>query len=279
MTIKIITDSVCDLPSEVVRDLDITIIPINVCFGTEVFRDGVDISTEEFYRRLETGKVFPTTAVPPPAIMAATYDKVTEKADELIVVTLSQKLSGLYNAACQAVELMEKKCRVEVVDSRCVIMAQGFVVMKAAEAACRGATTEEVLKLIQYNSNRVATYSMFDTLEYLKRGGRISKIAAMMGNLFNVHPLLGIKDGEVVSLGKRRSREEALDALYDFVMEYKAIEEMAVEYYKATGDADRLLNRLNGKFPKERVYHGKTSPVIGAHTGPNLLVVAVLGDK
>ncbi len=279
MTVKIVTDSLCDLPPQIVKELDITVIPIHVCFGTEVYRDGIDISTEDFYKKLETSKIFPTTAVPPPADFVRAYEQAAEKADAILVITLSSKLSGLYQAAKAAVELMKKKCQVEVVDSQWVIMAEGFIVMKAAQAARQGAKLEEIVKLVQRNINRVATCSVFDTLEYLKRGGRISKVSALMGNLMHIHPILGMKNGEVVSMGRRRSRTEALDYMYDFVMKYKNIEEMSVACFKAADDAESLIERLNTKFPKERVFRSRTSPVIGAHTGPNLLVVAVLGDK
>lgn len=279
MTVKIVTDSICDLPPQTIKELGIITIPIQVCFGTEVYRDGIDISTEDFYKKLETSKVFPTTAVPPPTDFIKAYDQAAAEADEIAVITLSSRLSGFYNAAKQAVELMTKKARVEVIDSQWVIMAEGFIVMKAAQAARQGARLDEIVKLVQRNINRVATCSVFDTLEYLKRGGRISKIAAMMGNMMHIHPILGMKDGEVVSLGRRRSRAEAMDYMYDFVMEYNNIEEMSVACYKAADDAEALIERLNTKFPKERVIRSRTSPVIGAHTGPNLLVVAVLGDK
>ena len=279
MTVKIVTDSICDLPPGIVKDLDITVIPIHVCFGTKVYRDGIDISTEDFYQKLETSKVFPTTAVPPPAEFVKAYEQAAERSDELLVITLSSKLSGFHQAAKQAVALMKKKCRVEVLDSNWVIMAEGFIVMKAAQAARQGARLDEIVKSVQRNIDRVATCSVFDTLEYLQRGGRISKIAALMGNLMHIHPILGMKDGEVVSFGRKHSRAEALDYMYDFVMEYKNIEEMSVAFFKAAEDAERLLERLNPKFPKERVFRSRTSPVIGAHTGPNLLVVAVLGDK
>lgn len=279
MTVKIVTDSVCDLPPQTIKELGIITIPIQVCFGTEVYRDGIDISTEDFYKKLETSKVFPTTAVPPPAEFIKAYDQAAAEADEIAVITLSSRLSGFYNAAKQAVELMTKKARVEVIDSQWVIMAEGFIVMKAAQAARQGAGLDEIVKLVQRNINRVATCSVFDTLEYLQRGGRISKIAAMMGNMMHIHPILGMKDGEVVSLGRRRSRAEAMDYMYDFVMEYNNIEEMSVACYKAADDAEALIERLNAKFPRERVIRSRTSPVIGAHTGPNLLVVAVLGNK
>lgn len=279
MTVKIITESVCDLPAQIVKELGITVIPLPVHFGTEVYRDGVDISTEEFYRKLETSKVFPTTAIPPPGDFVNAYDKAAEEADEILHIALSSKLSGLYNAAKLAVELMTKKCRVEVLDSQWVIMAQGFLVMKAAKAAREGANLDDILNLVRRDMKRLATRSIFDTLEYLKRGGRISKVQAALGGMMHIHPILGVKDGEVASFGRARSRDEALEYLYDFVMGYKNIEELSVAYYKAVDDAEKLIERLDAKFPKERIIRSRTSPVIGAHTGPNLLVVVVLGDQ
>jgi DegV family protein with EDD domain len=279
MTVKIITESVCDLPAQIVKELGITVIPLPVHFGTEVYRDGVDISTEEFYQKLETSKVFPTTAIPPPGDFVNAYDKAAEEADEILHIALSSKLSGLYNAAKLAVELMTKKCRVEVLDSQWVIMAQGFLVMKAAKAAREGANLDDILNLVRRDMKRLATRSIFDTLEYLKRGGRISKVQAALGGMMHIHPILGVKDGEVASFGRARSRDEALEYLYDFVMGYKNIEELSVAYYKAVDDAEKLIERLDAKFPKERIIRSRTSPVIGAHTGPNLLVVVVLGDQ
>lgn len=279
MTVKIITDSVADLPPQVVKDLGITVIPVNVCFGDEVYRDGVDITTEEFYEKLAQSEVMPVTSVPALGVFAETYDKLAEETDEILVITLSSKLSGVYEVASQGVKLMKKKCRVEVVDSHWVIMAQGFIVMSAARAALAGASFDEVLEVVHRNISRVQLCSAFDTLEYLKRGGRIGKAAAFMGTMLHIQPIIGIKNGEVVPLGRTRSRAKAIDYLYNFVMSYSYIEEMSVAYVTAVDDAERLIERLSLKFPKERVYRSRTSPVIGAHTGPNLLVLALLGDR
>lgn len=279
MTVKIITDSVADLPPEIVKELGITIIPINICFGNEVYSDGIDITVEEFYQRLERSKIMPTTAVPPLGVFAETYDSVAEETDEILIITLSSKLSGFYSAAIQAIELMKKKRHIYVVDSRWVIMTEGFIVMSAARAAREGASFGEVLEIVNRTMSRVQLCSVFDTLEYLKRGGRISKLAAFMGNMLNIHPILGVKNGEVVSFGKKRSRAEAINYLFNFAMSYSTIDELSVAYYAAAQDAEDLIERLNVKFPRERIYCSKTSPVIGTHTGPNLLVLAIMGDR
>ena len=279
MTVRIVTDSVADIPAEIVEELDITVVPIHVCFGNEVYRDGVDISTEEFYKKLENSKVMPTTAVPAPGVFAATYDKLAEETDGIVAIVLTSKLSGFYNVAKQGIELMKKRCRVEVIDSQWAIMAEGFIVIAAARAARAGAGIDEVLELVDKNISRVQLCAAFDTLEYLKRGGRVGKAAALMGSMFHIHPIIGLEDGVVVPLGKARSMEEAVDYLYNFAAKYSYIEELSIACYSATEEAGQLVDRLSTIFPHERIIRSGTSPVIGTHTGPNLIALAIMGDR
>jgi DegV family protein with EDD domain len=230
MAVLIVTDSIADLPPQVVEELGITVIPINIHFGDEVYRDGIDITTEEFYEKLERSTTIPTTSAPSPGVFTAAYDRLAEETDEILVITLSSKLSVLYEVAQQSIQFMKKECRVEVVDSQLAIMAQGFVVMTAARAARDGARFEEVLEVARCNINRSQTRSTFDTLEYLKRGGRISKAAAFVDSMLHVHPITGMKDGVVESFGRVRTRSKAIDYLYEFAMGYSYIEELAVAY-------------------------------------------------
>ncbi len=132
MAVKIVTDSVADLPSQVVNELGITVVPINVRFGTEVYRDGVDLTADQFYERLVHDKILPVTSVPSPGAFAEAYDKLAEATDEILAIIVSSKLSGTYEVALQSIGLMKRKCRVEVIDSHWAVMAQGFIVMKAA---------------------------------------------------------------------------------------------------------------------------------------------------
>jgi len=279
MTVKIITDSVADIPAEVIAELGITVIPVLVRFGEETYRDGIDITTDQFYEKLVNTRVMPSTAVPSMDMFARTYAKLAEEMDEILVIMLSSKLSGLYNAALQSAELVEGECRIEVVDSGCAVMAQGFVVIKAARAARDGAGMDEILEIIRRELPRVEIRAAFDTLEYLKRGGRIGRAAALMGSMLKVNPVITLKDGVVEPAGRTRSRTKAIDLLYDFAAGYSHIEELAVEGANCPEDVDRLVERLSAIFPKERIYRSRTTPVIGAHTGPGLILVAVMGDK
>jgi len=279
MAVKIVTDSVADLPPQVVKELGIAVIPLLIRFGTEIYRDGIDLTTDEFYYKLVRSKVFPVTSVPPPATFAEAYDRLAKEADEILAIILSSKLSGIYDVAVQSIGLMKRKCRVEVIDSQWATMAQGFIVMAAAKAAKAGANLDEVMAIAQRNIPRVDFRAAFDTLEYLRRGGRIGRAQAFLGSMLKVNPIITLKDGVVEPAGRTRSRAKAIDHLYNFVMSYPHIEEMAVEDTATPDEAEALVERLSSKFPKERTYRSKMTPAIGTHTGPRLLLVAVQGDR
>ncbi len=279
MTVKIVTDSVADIPAEIIAELDISVIPVLLRFGEEVLRDGIDITTDHFYERLATSKVLPTTSVPSMDMFARTYARLGEETDEILVIMLSSKLSGIHNAALQSAKLMEDKYRIEVIDSGTAVMAEGFVVIRAARAAKDGASIDEIKKIVRRELSRVDMRAAFDTLDYLQRGGRIGKAQALLGSMLKVNPIITVRDGVVEPAGRARSRAKAIDHLYDFAASYKHLEEVAVEDAACPSDSDYLVERLGKIFPKERIYRSRTTPVIGTHTGPGLLLVAVLGDK
>jgi DegV family protein with EDD domain len=279
MPVKIVTDSVADIPPEIVQELGISIIPVLVRFGEDTYRDGIDMTTDQFYARLVSSKVMPTTSVPSLDMFARTYARLAEETDEILVIMLSAKLSGLYNAALQSAALIEGKCRIVVVDSRQAVMAQGFIVIKAARAARDGASLDEILGIVDQNLSRVEMHAAFDTLEYLQRGGRIGRAQAFLGSMLRVNPIITLKDGVVEPAGRARSRSKAIDHLYEFAAGYSHIEELAVEGAACPDDVERMIERLSAIFPRERILRSRTTPVIGTHTGPGLLLVAVLGDK
>ncbi len=279
MTVKIVTDSVSDISPAIADELGITVVPLNVVFGSEIYRDGIDLTTDEFYEKLERSQHLPTTSTPPLQTFIQVYDKLAEEADEILVITIARKLSATGESALKAIESMDRKCRVEVLDSQMAIMAEGLLVITAAKAARDGASLDEILKAADRDIPRIQTRMAFDTLEYLKRGGRIGKAKALMGSMLKINPILGIRDGEVFPFGQERSRTKAIDRLYEFVMSYSKIDEMAVEDATTPGEADALVERLVEKYPRERIYRSKFSPVIGTNVGPSVIGVAVLGDR
>lgn len=277
--VKIVTDSVSDLPAEVRAALGITVIPLIVRFGGDEYRDGVDLSAEEFYEKLRSSPDFPVTSVPPPQAFADAYDRLAEETDEILAITLTSRLSGTYQTAVKSRELMKKPCRVEVLDSRLATMAQGFVVMRAAEAARDGAALEEALEAARRAIPRSDMLACFDTLEYLRRGGRIGAAQAFLGSMLKIHPLIALREAVVAPAGRTRSRTKAVERLCEFAAGYERIEELGVEHSACPEEADALVERLAAYHPRERIYRSQLTPVMGTHTGPGLLLVAALGDK
>jgi DegV family protein with EDD domain len=179
----------------------------------------------------------------------------------------------------QSVGLMKKQCRVEVIDTKSAAMALGLLVITAARLAQTGAGFNEVRDDVYRNIPRVEMRATFDTLEYLKRGGRIGKAQSLLGSILKINPIIGLQDGEVVPISRERSRVKALESLFNYASSYSKIEEIAVEYATAVDEAEILIERLGSIFPRERIFRSKATPVIGTHTGPGLLVLSVLGDK
>ena len=205
MPVKIVTDSVADIPADVIAELGISIIPILLRFGEETYRDGIDITTDQFYERLVNSKIVPTTAVPSLDMFARTYARLAEETDEILVITLSSKLSGTYNSAIGAKDLTQKKCRVEVIDSETVALGLGLITVATTRVAQSGAKLDELTAFVRRAMNRSHFIVYFDTLEYLAKGGRIGKAKELMGALLSVKQILTVKDGEMAPLTRKRS--------------------------------------------------------------------------
>ncbi len=278
MSVAIITDSVADLPPRTARDLEIAVVPLIISFGGETFRDGVDLDSDAFYRRLKGGGPFPRTSAPSPGDMTRAVDSAARRAGNVLVITLSARLSGTHSAALQGRDLSQAAHRVQVMDSRWAAMCEGFIAMEAARASLAGQGPDGVLSAARAARGRVRLMAAFDSLEYLKRGGRIGAAAALLGSLLTINPLIELRDGAVHPAGRTRSRRKAIDQLFSFAAAYARIDELAVENTACQEEADELTDRLGALHPKERILRTRMTPVIGAHTGPGLLVVAVLGD-
>jgi len=175
--------------------------------------------------------------------------------------------------------LMKKQCRIEVLDSRCAVMAQGFIAIAAAKAARSGANLDEVLDVARQTIPSVDMRAAFDSLEYLERGGRIGKAQALLGSLLKINPIVGLKDGAVHPFGKERSRAKAIDHLYNFAASFGNVEALAVEYATDLDEANRLVERLRSRYPGVPVHLSRATPVIGTHTGPSLILVSVFGNR
>jgi len=277
--VAIVTDSIADLPPHVAEEFGITVVPLVVRFGSDVYRDGLDLSPDQFYERLKKSRVLPRTSAPSPGTFASTYDRLAEETNEIVVITLTSKLSATYQVALESIGLMKKQCRVEVVDSQWAVMAQGFIAIAAAKAAQAGASIDEVLYVARHAVDRVDLRGTFDTLEYLERGGRIGKAQAFLGSLLKVNPVIGMKDGEVFPYARERSRAKAIDHLYNLATGFGDVEGLAVEYAIDLVEANRLVQRFRSKFPQVPIHLSRVSPAIGTHTGPGLIAVSVFGNR
>ncbi|MBM4446909.1 MAG: DegV family protein [Chloroflexi bacterium] len=276
--VKLVTDSVSDLPPEVVKALEITVIPLHVQFGHETYKDRVDLSSEDFYQKLEHSSTLPTTSAPGPGFFAEVFDGLAAKYSQILGVFLSRKLSATYDAAVQGVNLMKRKCQVEIVDSTLGIMGQGLLVMEAAKRALSGANLSELVGMISKTIPRIHIRITLDTLEYLARGGRIGKVQALMGSMLKMNPILGIKDGVAFPFARVRSRAKATDWLCEFASKFNKVKALAVEYGTNVAEAEALAKRIASVFPKVPIYLSNVSPVIGTHTGPNVLSVTVMEE-
>jgi DegV family protein with EDD domain len=276
MAVKIITDSLSDITGDIAEELGITVVPVYVRFGEKVYRDRIEMTTDEFYHRLVHGSIWPTTTQPSPGDFVDVYNRLSSETDELLVITLSSKLSGTYESALHAKSIIEKECRIELIDSMTVVMGLGLIVISAAKAALAGASLDELVALVRSGMSRSHAVMFFDTLKYLAKGGRIGRAKGLLGALLSVKPVLTIKDGEATPVTRMRSRAAGMDYLYDFVAGFPKIEELAVEHATTPDEADKLIERLSSLFPKERIYKSTVSPVIGTYVGPHVLSVSVL---
>jgi len=276
MTVKIITDSLSDITSDMAEEMGITVIPLTVFFGHESYLDRVTITTDEFYHRLIHGNIWPTTTQPPPKDFADVYDKLAEETDEILVITLSSKLSGTYQSAMSAKDLAEKKPRIEVIDSLTVAMGLGLVVISAARKAATGLKLDELTDFVRRAIERSHFIAYFDTLKYLAKGGRIGRAQGLLGSVLSIKPILTVKEGEISPVTRLRSQSAGAEYLYNFIAGFPNVEAVAVEHSTLPDEADKLVERLGTSIPKKNIYRSTVSPVLGVYGGPNAIAVTVL---
>lgn len=275
MTVKIVTDSTSDLSPQVARELGITVVPVYVRFGERVYRDGVDISEDEFYQKLVESPIHPATSQPSPADFADVYKKLSREADEIVSIQVTSKLSGTYNSALQGRELVKTGCRIEVVDSLSVTMGLGLIAMAAARLAEAGESLPVVMEEIRQCIPRIRLLGVFDTLKYLLRSGRIGKAKALLGSVLNVKPLLTMRDGELLPAGLARTRSKGIERLFDLVKNALNIQELAIVHSTTPDEAGSLRERVASIFDRGRIHVARLGPALGVHGGPGALILAL----
>ncbi|HEY49292.1 MAG TPA: DegV family protein [Dehalococcoidia bacterium] len=275
MTVKVVTDSTFDIPVELAQELGISVIPLYVVFGDKSYRDGVDISKDEFYDMLIHGSVHPSTSVPSPQDFAETYNKIADETNEIISIHLTSKESGTYNSALLGSQLVEKKCRIEVIDSATLSVGCGLLVIAAAQEARSGATLEQVAEVVRQSIPRTHILILLDTLKYVIRGGRLSKTRGLLGTALRVRPLLTIRDGELVQTGVARTKAKAEDRLYEFATGFARVKDIAVTYTTIHDEAKSLADRIQTAFPEAPLYITRVGATLGTHAGPGAMGIAI----
>jgi len=276
MAVKIVTDTLSDITDELAKQWGLTVVPLYVRFGKQIYRDRVEITSEEFYRRLVNEPVLPSTTQPTPNDFAEVFQRLSKETDEILAIVVSSKLSGTFQSAKQAKDYLQGKCRVEIVDSLTVAMAEGLIVLSAAKKVREGANLAAAAESARKAASRCHLIAYFDTLKYLAKGGRIGKAQGLLGSVLSVKPILTVKDGEMAPLTRVRSMSAGLDYLYNVVAGYKNIEGLAVEHATTPDDADTLVARISSIYPREKIYRAVISPVIGTYAGPNAIAITVL---
>jgi DegV family protein with EDD domain len=275
MKIKVVTDSTADLPSGLAEELGITVVPVYVKFGGEVYRDQVDISGDEFYQRLMCEPVHPSTEPPTPRDFADVYEKLSQEADGIISIHISSKISATCNSARRGAELVETEYPIQVVDSKSVTMGLGILVMTANTIAHSGQNLQQVTEQVERIIPHIRLLGLLDTLKYLARGGRIGRTRALLGSILAVKPMLTMKDGELESAGQVRKRIDGMERLSDFVKKAANIEDLSIVYSTTPDEARDLSERLESIFTKEKIKLVRLGPALGAHAGPGILFVAL----
>ena len=275
MTVKVVTDSCADLPESTARELGITVVPVYVRFGETVYRDGVDITHDEFYQRLQESPVHPTTSQPPPADFADVYRTLSREADAVVSIHVTSKLSGTCNSALQGKDMTDAKCPIEVVDSCSVSMGLGLIAIAAARVARAEENLPRVMAEARQAINHLRVLAVFDTLKYLLKGGRIGKAKALLGSLLNAKPLLTMRDGELSPVGLARTRTKGLERLFEMAKNALDIQELAIVHSTTPGEANSLRERIASFLDMKKIHLSRLGPALGAHAGPGALILAL----
>jgi DegV family protein with EDD domain len=270
MSVRIVTDSSADLPADEIERLGVEVVPLSIRFGNDEYTDGVDLSVGEFYDKLASSADLPETAAPAPGAFEAAFRRQREAgADAVVCINLSSGLSATFQSAQNAAKAAEG-LDVRVVDSRSITSGLGTQVMAAAEAAAGGAGPDEVVALVDDLVGRTHVIGALDTLDNLKKGGRIGGAQALLGSLLSIKPLLDISTGEVAEAGKARTRRKALEWLRDQVFALPPVEHLCVSHGNAP-DLDDMLALLAPRYPADSIRVTTIGPTIGTHGGPRVM--------
>ena len=267
MTIRIVTDSTCDLPEAVVSEYGITVVPLYINVGDQSYLDGVELSRQEFYERLPDYEIPPTTAAPGPEVFRQTYERLAEEgATEVLSIHISISLSATVDVARLGAKETETVL-VTVLDSKQLSLGTGFLVLTAAKAATEGRPMGEIIALLEEQISRTHVFAALDTLEFLRRSGRMSRVMAGLGSVLQIKPLLKMYGGNPTA-ERVRTRKRAIERVISLLTDLVPLEQVALVHTHAPDRAEALRQRVQDLLPKGEIPSVDITPVIGAHIGP-----------
>jgi DegV family protein with EDD domain len=281
MSIRIVTDSTADFTPDEAAALGVTIVPLTVFFGDEAFLDGIELESANFYNKLQKTKDLPRTSQPSPVAFQEAYTRLIEEgADAILSVHLSSKFSGTYQSACAARDAMPEEVRkvpIEVIDSLSISGGMAMSIRKAVDEIKQGLSLEEIKKHMLERFSRTRIFAVLDTLEYVKRGGRIGAARALLGNMLSVKPIISVKDGEVVPVEQPRTRSKAYARLAQLTSELVPFEDVVIAESNAEVGG-QLAEALKTVYP-EPIQRYSLGAVLGTHTGPGTVAVILISAE
>jgi DegV family protein with EDD domain len=276
--VRVVTDGTADLNRDLIRALDVTVVPLKVRFGEAPYQDSTSVDQDAFFGRMRSQvHIFPETTAPSVEDFEAVYAALAKTGDAIVSIHLSGRLGATCLNAIAAKERysIHDICRVIVIDSQLTSLGLGFVVAEAARAALAGRSLDEVARLARGMLPQTHVLFFVDTFDYLEHGGHIGKLQALVGTMINIKPLLRLEDGEIVLMEKVRTRAKALERLYEFVADFPHVEALGIVYGTTPNEANNLSKRLESVIPHDRVTIARYGPGLAAHLGPAALGVVV----
>ena len=278
MTIRVVTDSTCDLPAETISKYGIKVVPLFINVGDQEYLDGIDISHTEFYQKLPYFPTHPTTAVPSPLKFKAVYDSLAEEgATDILSIHISESLSAMVNVAQQAAKETISAV-IHVIDGRQLSLGTGFLVETAAKMASVGHSLKEIFDAVNSQIKRSYVFAALDTLEYLKRSGRMDRWMSNLGSLLQIKPILTMHEG-VPGNEKIRTRERAMKRVVHLLEEVGPLERIALVHTNATERIKELAKMAEHLLPRGEIMLEDITPVIGAHIGPGAVGFAAIAKE
>lgn len=278
--VAIVTDTTACLPKEPVEKYGIELVPVEFIFGDKVYRDAIDMTPADFYARFRQAKKLPTTSGSLPSPFLEAYRRASQRAGNILCITLPSKLSGMFNSAQLAMKMAKEvlpNVVIELLDCTTAAAGQGLVVLSAARAAALGKDLAEVAATARSVMHRVHLFATLDTLRYLVKGGRVPKAAGLASSLLQIKPIFTVNDGDALPVVNARTTAGAIKRILE-IMEQKIVKgqplHVAVMHADALDRAEALRNQISSRFDCAELFVTEFTPVMGVHTGPGVIGVA-----